>query len=58
MSVSIRSISIAVVLRLFAASVLHAEDGYRLWLRCDPLPAEKAGGYHRRSLPHDHPQVR
>jgi alpha-glucuronidase len=30
-----------------SAPVAHAEDGYRLWLRYDPLPAGKAETYYR-----------
>jgi len=42
MSISIKSISIVTVLRLFGGSMVHAEDGYRLWLRYDPLRRERA----------------
>ncbi|HEV8485790.1 MAG TPA: alpha-glucuronidase family glycosyl hydrolase [Blastocatellia bacterium] len=31
---------LAVVLLLFAATISNAEDGYRLWLRYDPLPKQ------------------
>src|ERR1051326_9508739 len=36
-----------VLAQLFAATA-EAEDGYRLWLRYDPLPAESLGAYRAR----------
>ncbi len=38
-------ISVVLVLQFSAGAGLRAEDGYRLWLRYDPLPAEKAEQY-------------
>ncbi|MBV9850235.1 MAG: alpha-glucuronidase [Armatimonadetes bacterium] len=34
-----------VLFSLFAGTGVNAEDGYRLWLRYDPLPAQSVGGY-------------
>jgi alpha-glucuronidase len=40
-------VCLGIALQLFAA-VAKAEDGYRLWLRYDPLPAGVAKGYRAR----------
>jgi alpha-glucuronidase len=39
---------LAVALQLFAGARARAEDGYRLWLRYDPLPASAIKGYRAR----------
>src|SRR5215216_6687936 len=36
---------IAVVLQFFIGATAKAEDGYRLWLRYDPLPRQVIGAY-------------
>jgi alpha-glucuronidase len=41
-------ICLIVFTQLFAAATAEAEDGYRLWLRYDPLPAETANAYRPR----------
>ena len=41
-------ICLTVFLQLFTAAVAKAEDGYRLWLRYDPLPGEMIGAYRPR----------
>src|ERR1700760_1410693 len=33
---------------MFAAATAEAEDGYRLWLRYDPLPADASNAYRAR----------
>jgi len=38
----------AVALQLFAGAAAKADDGYRLWLRYDPLPANVVKGYRAR----------
>ena len=38
----------ALALHLFACARAEAEDGYRLWLRYDPLPANVVKGYRAR----------
>lgn len=38
----------ALALQLFAGTAAKAEDGYRLWLRYDPLPAQDIGRYRAR----------
>lgn len=37
-----------VVIHLLLGGVARADDGYRLWLRYDPLPTEKANAYQTR----------
>lgn len=39
---------LAVILPLLAGTTGEAEDGYRLWLRYDPLPAQDIGAYQTR----------
>jgi alpha-glucuronidase len=41
----LRSCICTIALALLATTVAHAEDGYRLWLRYDPLPAPAIAGY-------------
>src|SRR5258708_4805890 len=38
----------AIAVQIFLGAKAQAEDGYRLWLRYDPLPARVAGGYRPR----------
>src|SRR5205085_3131968 len=39
---------LTVVLQLFAAVAAKADDGYRLWLRYDPLPPRAVAAYRPR----------
>ena len=41
-------VCLAAALQSFAAVAAKAEDGYRLWLRYDPLPASAIKGYRER----------
>jgi alpha-glucuronidase len=41
-------ICLTVLLQLLAGAAAQAEDGYRLWLRYDPLPAEAREAYRAR----------
>ena len=42
------SVVCAIAALLLASTVANAEDGYRLWLRYDPLPASAIAGYRSR----------
>src|SRR5262249_20169924 len=42
------AVSIAITVLFFALGVAKAEDGYRLWLRYDPLPKQVIDGYRPR----------
>src|SRR5262245_47863275 len=39
---------LTIVVQLFLGTAIKAEDGYRLWLRYDPLPKEKIEAYRPR----------
>jgi alpha-glucuronidase len=39
---------VAATIQILAATTVHAEDGYRLWLRYDPLPAGQTEAYRSR----------
>src|SRR5436305_12187611 len=39
---------LAVALQCFAAATAKADDGYRLWLRYDPLPSRAVAAYRAR----------
>jgi len=39
---------LAIILQLAIVTTVKSEDGYRLWLRYDPLPAWDLGGYQSR----------
>jgi alpha-glucuronidase len=41
-------VCLAAVIRLSAGPAVRAEDGYRLWLRYDPLPGRAVDGYSAR----------
>src|SRR2546426_10816919 len=45
---SLREIFLAFAILLFTGVIANAEDGYRLWLRYDPLPQEAIASYRPR----------